>query len=238
MSPARRREGRSPRRVVPILKALEKAYGRPRLRRKGRLRPLDELIATILSQNTTDLNSDRAWEALKRRYRTWDAVLRAPCRQVEATIRVGGLAPTKSRRIREVLRKVRADRGRFDLDFLADLPVEEAEAYLREFKGVGLKTIRCVLLFSCDKPVLPVDTHIHRVGKRLGLLPAKATPERAHEVLQEITPQREIYPFHVNLIRHGRRVCKAQRPLCDACAIARLCDHDRRRRSRAGTSVA
>ncbi len=229
MSPAGRRGGRSPRPVVPILKALERIYGRPRPRRDGRLRPLDELIATILSQNTTDVNSDRAWEALKRRYRTWDAVLEAPRRQLESTIRVGGLAPTKSRRIREALRKVRADRGRFDLDFLADLPAEEAEAYLRTFKGVGLKTIRCVLLFSCGKPVFPVDTHIFRVGKRLGLLPAKATPESAHEILQRITPPREIHPFHVNLIRHGRRVCKARRPLCDACAVARHCDDYRRR---------
>lgn len=218
------------RRLLPIMRGLEEAYGRPRPRRSGRLRPLDELVATILSQHTSDVNSHRAWQALRRRYRTWDAVERAPRRQIEATIRAGGLAPTKSRRIQEVLRKVRADRGRLDLDFLVNLPVKEAEAYLRTFNGVGPKTIRCVLLFSCGRPVIPVDTHIFRVGKRLGLLPIEATPARAHAILEAITPRRSVYPFHVNLIAHGRRVCRAQRPLCSTCSVARHCDHGRKRR--------
>jgi len=208
-----------------LVRALEAMYGRPSLDEHQRLRPLDELIFTILSQNTSDLNRDRAWKSLKDRYPTWEQVVAAPRKRLESVIRVGGLAPTKSARIQEVLRRVKADRGSFDLDYLNDLPVEEAESYLRSFKGVGLKTIRCVLLFSCRKPVIPVDTHIFRVGKRLGLFPAKASPEKAHEILQEITPPDEVYPFHVNLITHGRRVCKAQRPLCDACALQSLCPY-------------
>ncbi len=212
------------RRLGALIRTLEAAYGRPALDERDRLRPLDELIFTILSQNTSDLNRDRAWEALKRRYPTWEAVVATPRRRLEATIRAGGLAPTKSARIQGVLKKVKADRGAFDLDFLEDLSVTEAEAYLRAFKGVGLKTIRCVLLFSCGKPVIPVDTHIFRIGKRIGLFPAKATPERAHEILQTVTPPAEVYPFHVNLITHGRRVCKAQRPRCEQCPVAPLCD--------------
>jgi endonuclease-3 len=206
-----------------IIATLEAAYGRPSLDDHERLRPLEELILTILSQNTTDRNRDRAWGALRERFPGWDDVVTAPKRQVEAAIRVGGLAPTKSARIREVLRRVKAERGDYDLDFLQDLPVAEAETYLRSFKGVGLKTIRCVLLFSCRKPVIPVDTHIFRVGKRLGLFPAKASPERAHEALQEMTPAHEIYPFHVNLITHGRRVCKAPRPRCEECPLTASC---------------
>lgn len=219
--------GTARRRLGPILRSLEGAYGRPVLRSRGRLRPLDSLVATILSQNTSDLNSERAWLALKERYPTWEAVLKAPRREVEATIRPGGLAPTKSARIRDLLRKVKRDRGALDLDFLRRLSVPEAEAYLRSFKGVGMKTIRCVLLFSCGRPVIPVDTHIHRVGKRLGLFPSRATPDQAHRILQEITPESEVYPFHVNLITHGRRVCSAQRPRCGECAIVRSCSYYR-----------
>lgn len=215
------------RRLLPrLVRTLEAAYGRPSLDEHQRLRPLDELIFTILSQNTSDLNRDRAWEALRRRYPDWEAVAAAPRRRLEAVIRRGGLAPTKSARIQAVLKKVKADRGAYDLDHLADLPAEEAEAYLRSFKGVGTKTIRCVLLFSCRKPVIPVDTHIFRVGARLGLFPPKATPERAHEILQAATPPEEVYPFHVNLITHGRRVCRGQRPRCDLCPAASLCAYD------------
>lgn len=209
--------------LARLIRALEAAWGRPSLDDHDPLRPLDELIFTILSQNTNDRNRDRAWDALKSRYPTWDAVAAAPRRRIESVIRAGGLAPTKSARIQEVLRRVKADRGAYDLDFLRDLSVEEAERYLRAFKGVGMKTIRCVLLFSCRKPVIPVDTHIFRVGKRLGIFPEKANPEKAHAILQEITPPAEMYPFHVNLITHGRRVCKAQRPRCEACSLTSLC---------------
>jgi len=216
-----------------LIGTLEAVYGRPSLDDHERMRPLDELIFTILSQNTNDRNRDRAWEALKARYPRWEDVVAAPRRSLQATIRAGGLAPTKSARIQEVLRRVRRERGAFDLDFLEALPVAEAEAYLSTFKGVGLKTIRCVLLFSCRKPVIPVDTHIFRVGKRLGLFPAKATPKSAHEILQEITPPSEVYPFHVNLITHGRRVCKAPRPRCEACPVTSLCSWFAAERKRA-----
>lgn len=218
-------EGYPAPRLHALIQALEAVYGRPSLDEHRRLKPLEELILTILSQNTNDTNRDRAWEAMRARYRDWSAVVAAPRRQLESAIRVGGLAPTKSARIQEVLRQIRKERGAFDLDFLLDLPVDEAEAYLRKFKGVGLKTIRCVLLFACGKPVIPVDTHIFRVGKRLGLFPAKATPEKAHAILQEITPSSEVYPFHVNLITHGRRVCKAPRPRCEQCPVTSLCGY-------------
>ncbi|MBI3447372.1 MAG: endonuclease III [Acidobacteria bacterium] len=206
-----------------VIGTLEAAYGRPSLSDHPRLAPLDELILTILSQNTNDRNRDRAWEAMRARFPDWSAVAASPRRQLAATIRVGGLAPTKSARIQDVLRKIFAERGAYDLDFLRDLPVAEAEEYLRGFKGVGLKTIRCVLLFSCGKPVIPVDTHIFRVGKRLGLFPPKATPDRAHALLQEMTPPSEMYPFHVNLITHGRKICGARSPRCEACPLTPGC---------------
>ncbi|HZE89675.1 MAG TPA: endonuclease III [Verrucomicrobiae bacterium] len=218
--------------LAEVIGTLEAAYGRPSLDDHPRLPPLDELILTILSQNTHDRNRDRAWEAMRARYPDWGAVAAAPRRQLAAAIRVGGLAPTKSARIQEVLRRVFIERGAYDLDFLRDVPLEEAEAYLRGFKGVGLKTIRCVLLFSCGRPVIPVDTHIFRVGKRLGLFPPKATPDRAHALLQEMTPPREMYPFHVNLITHGRKICGARSPRCEACPLAPACAHFAARRKK------
>ena len=213
-----------------VIAALEKEYGRPAL--SERKDPLSELIFTILSQSTTDLNRDRAWESLRRQFPTWEEVMAAPRRSLERAIRVGGLAPTKSRVIREVLARVKAEEGACSLDRLVGLPMAEVETHLRRFKGVGIKTIRCVQVFSLGLPAFPVDTHIFRITKRLGLVAPKATPEAAHQVMQSLTPPDEVLPFHLNLIAHGRRICAARRPLCEKCAIVRLCAWGRARTAR------
>ena len=208
-----------------VIAALERVYGRPWLgKRKD---PLSELIFTILSQSTTDLNRDRAWESLHREFGSWEEVADAPRARLERAIRVGGLAPTKSRVIREVLARVKIEEGSYSLDRLRGLSAAEVESHLLRFKGVGLKTIRCVQVFSLGQPAFPVDTHIYRITRRLGLVAPKASPETAHEVMQSLTPAEEVLPFHLNLIAHGRRVCKAGRPLCASCVLVRLCAHGR-----------
>jgi len=150
-------------------------------------------------------------------------VLGADVRALADAIRVGGLADIKAPRIQHILRSLQAERGELDLSFLGDMSVQDARRYLAGLPGVGPKTAACVLLFSLGKPALPVDTHVHRVVLRLGLAPPKASAERASEILEDILPQDAYYPFHLNIIRHGRTLCKAQRPLCDACALACEC---------------
>ncbi len=214
-------------RVARIIGALERAFGRPG---PGEVKdPLSELIFTILSQNTSDTNRDRAWESLHAVFPTWEAVARAPRRRVEEAIRVGGLAPTKSRVIQDVLRRVREEEGDYTLDRLKRADMEEVETYLRSFKGIGLKTIRCVQVFSLGQPAFPVDTHIFRITRRIGLVPAKSTPEIAHRIMGALTPPDEVLPFHMNLIALGRRVCKPAAPRCEECPIRRWCDHGRNR---------
>ena len=204
-----------------IDRLLEKEYGQPSPRRK--LRPLDELILTILSQHTTDVNSNRAFERLKQRYPTWEMVMEADPADIEDAIRSGGLARIKAIRIKELLFKLWADYGELNLDFLCDLELGKARELLRSLVGVGPKTAACVLLFSCGKPAFPVDTHIHRVAKRLGLIGEAVSAEDAHLLLEAAVPPDRIFPFHVNLIVHGRRVCTAQRPRCEHCVLASLC---------------
>jgi len=216
-----------PARVGRIIAALEEAFGRPGP--GGVKDPLSELIFTILSQNTSDTNRDRAWASLHDAFESWEAVARAPRRRVESAIRVGGLAATKSRVIQEVLGRVRQQEGGYTLDRLKKAGMEEVEAYLRDFKGVGLKTIRCVQVFSLGQPAFPVDTHIFRITRRIGLVPGKATPETAHRIMGELTPPGEVLPFHVNLITLGRRICKPAAPRCGDCPIRRWCDHGRGR---------
>lgn len=207
--------------ILPIIAALEREYGRPRL--GPRKDPLSELVFTILSQNTSDTNRDRAWASLWRRFDSWEAVAGAPRRSVESAIRSGGLAPTKSRVIQETLRSIHAEQGGYTLESLRGASMETVESYLMRLKGVGLKTIRCVQVFSLGQPAFPVDTHILRLSRRLGLVPAKTSPERAHAILQALVPPSEVLPFHINLITHGRRVCKAARPLCDGCVLRLGC---------------
>jgi len=185
--------------------------------------PLDELINTILSQNTNDLNRDRAYHALRARFPAWEQVRDAPTAEVVASIRPAGLANQKGLRIQQVLRRITAERGELDLNFLRDWPTAEAKAWLTSLDGVGPKTASIVLLFALGKPAFPVDTHIHRVTGRLGLIPSGTSADKAHEILEELVPPEWYHSFHLNVIEHGRQVCKAQRPRCEQCGLQAHC---------------
>ena len=208
-------------RIRRLNRRLAEAYGTPSQRRRHR--GLDQLIATVLSQNTNDNNSIEGFRRLKRRFRSWKRAAEAPACEIAEAIRVSGLANVKSVRIKEILQRVKADHGRYTLEPVGRMPLQEARDYLRSFKGVGEKTVACVLLFSFDMPVFPVDTHILRVSKRLGLIPQKATADQAHEILQALVPADLVYAFHLLLIRHGRNVCHARKPECGRCVIAADC---------------
>jgi endonuclease-3 len=187
--------------------------------------PLDELVSTILSQNTNDANRDRAYQSLRRRFPTWELVRDAPVEEVVQAIRPAGLANQKGPRIQQVLRDITAQHGSLDLDFLNQLSPEEVSAWLRGFKGVGPKTAAIVLLFSLGKPAFPVDTHIYRVSGRIGLRPAKMNAEQAHAHLAKLLPPESYYAAHLNLIRLGREICQARRPNCPVCPLKDLCDY-------------
>jgi endonuclease-3 len=212
-------------RALAIHQRLLDIYGEPEWRRP--LPPLDELISTILSQNTNDRNRDRAFDALRARFPSWEAVRDAPLEAVIEAIRPAGLANQKARRIQEVLREITRLRGALELDFLQDLPLEEARSWLMQFKGVGPKTAAIVLLFSLGRPAFPVDTHIYRVSGRIGLRPAEMTVEETHAWLESLLPPETWYAAHLNLIRLGREVCQARRPQCDRCPIREFCDYGR-----------
>lgn len=196
-------------------------YGEPRWRNP--LPPLDELVSTILSQNTNDTNRDRAFEALRKRFPSWDAVRDADEEAVIEAISVAGLANQKGPRIQTALRAITAERGDLDLSFLDKRPVDEARDWLMSFKGVGPKTAAIVLLFSLGKPSFPVDTHVHRVTGRLGLRPWKMNADKSHEYLETIFPPETYYPAHLNIIRLGREICQARRPRCMECPLNDLC---------------
>ena len=200
-------------------------YGEPQ--RKEKLDPLSELIQTVLSQNTADVNTERAYASLRQRFPTWQDVLDAPTAEVADAIRLGGLARIKAPRIQSILRRLQQERGALSLDMLEAMPVDQARAYLLSFDGVGPKTAACVLLFSLDKPALPVDTHVHRVSRRVGLVPAKATAEQANALLEGLLPPDLYYPFHLNVIRHGRTLCVAGKPRCHLCPLTSVCDYYR-----------
>lgn len=191
------------------------------------LPPLDEVVSTILSQSTNDLNRDRAFAQLQNRFATWEEVRDAPLRSVIAAIRSAGLAPQKAPRIQGFLRAVTAEHGALDLDFLRHRPAEEVRTWLRSFPGVGPKTAAIVMLFSLDLPAFPVDTHIHRVSGRLGLRPPKVGAEPAHALLGRLFHPDEYRDAHLNLIRLGREVCQARRPACERCPLTDLCDYYR-----------
>ncbi len=207
--------------AAEIYRRLLAAYGEPTWR--PYYQPLDELVLTFLSQNTSDLNSGRAFQALKARYPTWQAVLDAPVDELAETIRSGGLARQKAPRIQKALRRILAERGEFNIDFLADLPVAEAMRWLTSFDGIGHKTASIVLLFCFNKPAFPVDTHVARVTRRLGLAGPKDSEEKIKAIWEQLTPPEWYYPLHLNLIRHGREVCQARRPLCAACVLNEVC---------------
>jgi endonuclease III len=194
-----------------------------------RIAVLDELIATLLSQNTTDINSGAAFDQLVRRFPTWEAVRRARVATIAQAIRPAGLQQQKAARIKEILQTLQQRHGGLSLEFLRDKPPQEALAYLRSFPGVGPKTAACVLLFACRQQVLPVDTHVHRVSLRLGLVPRRTSAEKAHELLAQIVPARHVLEFHILLIRHGRRICHARLPRCAACPLIDACPDGLRR---------
>ena len=204
--------------------SLLKAFGAPTWR--DPLPALDELVSTILSQNTNDLNRDRAYDALRAKLPTWEAVRDARQIQVISAIRVAGLANQKGPRIQQVLRQITAERGSLDLGFLGDMPKEEARAWLLKFRGVGPKTAAIVLLFSLNEPAFPVDTHIFRVTGRLGLRPDNMTVERAHAHLESLFAPESYYAAHLNLIRLGRETCHPRKPDCPRCPLLRLCNFE------------
>jgi endonuclease-3 len=214
-----------PAKIESIHARLLTAYGEPQ--RRNPQPPLDSLIGTILSQNTNDVNRDRAFQQLRKRFPTWDQVRDAPTEEVTEAIRSAGLANQKGPRIQNALRRVTEERGELSLDFLADLPLEEARAWLTDLDGVGPKTAAIVLLFSLGRPAFPVDTHVHRVSRRLGLIEERTNAEKAHQLLEAQIPQKWYYTFHINIIRHGRQVCLARRPKCEACILTDLCDYYR-----------
>jgi endonuclease-3 len=197
-------------------------YGRPVLRPHHA--PVDELVLTVLSQNTNDRNRDVAYSRLRERFDSWAAVREAPVTDVEEAIRPGGLAPTKAVRIQQILRALGDD----DLAWLETAPLDEARRYLCALPGVGRKTAACVLLFSYGRPDVPVDTHVYRVGARLGLFRAGAPLEEAHDEMLRLARGADPYEAHVSLIRHGRRTCVARAPRCGECPLRRMCPYGRR----------
>jgi endonuclease-3 len=223
------------RRARIALNRLRKRYGE--LLPPRRADPLEELVLTVLSQHTSDVNAERAFRGLRTAFPTWEDVVRAPTRAVADSIRSGGLADTKAPRIQAILREVVERRDAFDLSFLAALSDDEARAELMSLPGVGPKTAAVVLSFSLGRDAMPVDTHVHRVTRRLGLVPSDSSAERADRILHELVPDGLRTPLHVALIRLGREICKAPVPRCRICPLNDICptaprylDEDRSRR--------
>jgi len=209
--------------IAQVYALLERTYGEKHNTPDGD--PLDGLVGTILSQATSDVNSGRAHRALRAAYPDWEAVLTAPEEQLADVIRSGGLANLKARRIQETLAALKEAQGSLDLSLLDDMPLEEALAWLRRLPGVGPKTAACVLLFDLGRPALPVDTHVHRIAKRLGLISPKVSAERAHSELQAQLEPEQVYEFHLNMIAHGKRICRAPLPRCGICPLQQPCAH-------------
>jgi endonuclease III len=216
--------------VRAIRDRLRELYGRPRQDPGGHGHPIAELVRTVLSQNTNDRNRDIAYERLRARFPTWETVRDAAPEEVVEAIRPGGLAETKAPRIQEILRRLDDGGGDPDLDWLRDASREQALAFLTSLPGVGRKTAACVLIFGLGRPEIPVDTHVHRVGKRLGLISPAASFDGAHDELLAVVDPADAYELHINLIRHGRAICRP-RPRCPECALRRMCPYWRARRS-------
>ena len=198
-------------------------YGNPEWREP--FPPLDELVSTILSENTNDLNRDRAFRNLRKRFPTWEAVRDANEAEVIDAIRSAGLANQKGPRIQEVLREITRQCGQLDLGFLAEKSSEEVVSWLMQFKGVGPKTAAIVAQFSLNKPAFPVDTHIYRVTGRTGLRPTGLSVEKAHQHLADLFPPEDYYAAHLNIIRLGREICKSRQPDCIHCPINKYCNY-------------
>lgn len=209
--------------MAAVLQRLVTVYGNSTWRTP--LPAVDELVSTILSQNTNDINRDRAFDALKSRFPDWNQVRLASDEEIIEAIRVAGLANQKGPRIKAILNQIYEETGGLDLDFLADLPVDEARAWLLRFKGVGLKTAAIVLQFSLNRPAFPVDTHIYRVSGRLGLRPESMNLEKTHQLMEELANPEDYHAGHLNLIRLGREICHARKPECPRCPVNDLCPY-------------
>jgi endonuclease III len=208
------------RKALIVHNRLRKLYGIPKW---TRIDGVSELVSTILSQNTNDGNRDLAYTRLRARLPIWEQVRDAPVQLVIDAIRPAGLANQKGPRIQEALRRITQERRQLNIDFLSDMPVNEARQWLTSINGIGPKTAAIILLFCYDKPVFPVDTHIHRVARRLGLIGEKVTAEQAHEIMEKLCPAGEYGAFHINIIRHGREVCHARSPECERCPLQDQC---------------
>ena len=204
-----------------VMTQLGEAYGP--VEWEPRYNPAEELVYTILSQHTSDINSERAFLNLMRVFGTLDAIADASTDDIEEAIKSGGLAKQKSVRIKQVLNIVRSDVGSFDLSFLGEMSLDESKAWLKDLPGVGPKTAAIILCFSLGMPAMPVDTHIYRVSQRLGLIGKKVSADKAHDILEPMVSQEDVFAFHMYLIKHGRQICKAQRPKCDECVLAWGC---------------
>lgn len=210
-------------RAIAVHERLIEHYGRPEWRNP--LPPVAELVSTILSQNTNDTNRDRAFDALKARFPTWEQVRDAETEDVISAIRIAGLANQKGPRIQNALRKITEERGTLSLEFLREMEPREARHWLMKLKGVGPKTAAIILLFSLDMPAFPVDTHVHRVTGRIGLRPDTMNADKAHDQLANLLPEETYYAAHLNLIRLGREICVARGPKCPQCPMQDLCDY-------------
>ncbi|MCK6584398.1 MAG: endonuclease III [Anaerolineales bacterium] len=209
--------------ALQIHKTLLEAFGEPIWRNP--LPAIDELVSTILSQNTNDVNRDRAFDALRAKFPTWESVRDAKEKDVIEAIKPAGLANQKGPRIQQVLKEITKERGSLDLSFLKELSVEDARNWLTKFNGVGPKTAAIVLCFSLGMPAFPVDTHVYRVTGRIGLRPEKMNVEQAHPHLESVFPPETYYAAHLNIIRLGREVCNARKPLCPKCPVRKLCGY-------------
>lgn len=213
--------------IKRIAGLLDEEYGKRIWHRRGD--PVSVLIGTILSQNTSDHNSHRAFASLRNHFPDWDKLRRAPVSKIEKAIRIGGLSRIKAERIKRILNQIDRDDSDLSLSFLKRWSTDKAVEYLRKFKGVGEKTIACVLLFSLGRPVMPVDTHVLRLSRRLGLAPKSLDAQRAAHLLQRMVPSDLVYSLHLNLIQHGRNVCKAQNPRCGECTIFDRCEYEEKK---------
>ena len=208
-------------RAEDVMTQLGEAYGP--VEWEPRYNPAEELVYTILSQHTSDINSERAFLNLMSVFGTLETIADASTDDIEEAIKSGGLAKQKSVRIKQVLNIVRSEIGSFDLSFLGEMSLDEAKAWLKDLPGVGPKTAAIILCFSLGMPAMPVDTHIYRVSQRLGLIGKRVSADKAHDILEPMVPEEDVFAFHMYLIRHGRQVCKAQRPRCTECALAWGC---------------
>ena len=209
--------------AIIVHERLLKKFGEPIWRNP--LHAIDELVSTILSQNTNDVNRDRGFDKLVETFPSWEEVRDAPTQEVIEAVRIAGLANQKGPRLQAALRQISDERGELNLEFLKEMSVEDARAWLTKFKGVGPKTAAIVLLFSLGMPAFPVDTHVYRITGRVGLRPQKISVEQAHPYLESVFPPKSYYAAHLNIIRLGREICKARKPNCTACPLLEICDY-------------